>query len=613
VLVGALLAFYAWTAATSVGPNAPDRPSTSDSLGTSAVPLDPSNLLAQAFLHGRTDLGLPVPAGLRPFRDGRTASRRVALSGDYHDLSYYHGRLYGYWGPVPALTLFAPAHLITGRWMSQALAVLLYCAVGLCLSVALLRLLVRRLLPRTRTWLLLTAVASLGVGNLAPYLLRRPEVYEVAIAAAFCFATAALLLFAAALLRPEPSRLRLAAGSLCAGLAFGARPPLGIVVLFGLGAWVWMVRRGSVGGRGERVSAAAAALGPFALCVLAYAVYNTVRFGSPADFGIAYQLLAVAPESQLRLSYLPTGLWYYAIAPPLARVAFPFFSLPPPPAPPFRLPAGYQVEPTGGVLPTLPLVAFLALAPVALRSAGIELRNAVASTAAVGAALLLFDAAFLSGATMRYGADFRTLLLVPAILVWCALALRARPGWRRRTVAGVGCALAAWGILVSVMVSFAGEKGRLEALRPDTYASLARTFEPVSTLIAQISGHPLLVAVGDDDVGARGYDHLSLDGAAFDVGSAATTVRVVAPSTGIFRLRATVRRAAGLPRGGKVLLAVSANGTGAYGAVRGGVDTFSLRLRQGFNDLRLQAPVDLGGYEPAPGVPVARLEGVRVR
>ncbi len=63
------------------------------------------------------------------------------LEADGHplmDLSYYHGKLYLYFGVTPALVLFWPYAALTGHYLWHKEAVVVFCATGFLASVGLL-------------------------------------------------------------------------------------------------------------------------------------------------------------------------------------------------------------------------------------------------------------------------------------------------------------------------------------------------------------------------------------------------------------------------------------------------------------------------------------------
>jgi hypothetical protein len=142
------------------------------------------------------------------------------------DASYYQGKYYLYFGPVPALVLLLPYNLVTGWDLPLPLVALLFAAAGFGLSVAWFRVLQREFFPSAPVLLQFVGMAVLGLGNLAPVVLVRPLFYEVAALAGYAFTQAGLLAATLAWLRPARAGRWLLAASLCAGLAAGCRPNL---------------------------------------------------------------------------------------------------------------------------------------------------------------------------------------------------------------------------------------------------------------------------------------------------------------------------------------------------------------------------------------------------
>ena len=215
-LLALVAGFYLWTATSSANP-----------IRLGGDKTDYYNLQSDAFLHGQLSLLV------------RPAKELLALPNPYdpvanepyrlHDLSLYDGHYYLSWGPTPALMLFIPFRALALGDMPENLAVVLFSLGGLLFSVRLLRILLRRFLPDTPAWLEVVAVVALAFSNVAPFILRRPAVYEVAISAGYCFVFVGLYLLASGALAERPSLPRLGLGSLSLGLAWGCRPPLLLV------------------------------------------------------------------------------------------------------------------------------------------------------------------------------------------------------------------------------------------------------------------------------------------------------------------------------------------------------------------------------------------------
>lgn len=463
--------FYFWTATSAGSPLTWERPS-----------YDLYNRLADGFLAGRTSFLEEPPPELaklaNPYEPAANAPYRK-----YHDVTYYRGRYYLYFGPTPIVLLLAPWKALTGSSLPQNLAVVGFAWGSAGLGVLLLRQLRARFFPATGSGLFLGATAAVIFGSLWPVLLRRPIYYELAIAsAAFC-GLAALL----CLLRAEGSRRAsawLAGAGLALGFSVGARPDyvLGSLGVLGCLGWAWW-RATPAGPWPERLRGLARpvlAVGlPFAVLMLLLMAYNAARFGSVAEFGTSYMLAGSNQNgvSQVGLHYLPINAYYHLFAPPHLGVYFPFVLVTG--FPPFAPPAGYGgQENMYGALVVLPVL-WLGLALWR------NLRRGAAATpwqawARCAVALALGNLGFLSvlmGAANRYALDYvPVLVVVAAVAAWHFDARLA--GWRRGAWrGGLAVALAAT-LAFNFLVSLQHNE-LLKYHNPAGYAKIARTVNGV--------------------------------------------------------------------------------------------------------------------------------------
>src|SRR5579862_3498163 len=143
VLLGAVclfvLGFYAWTA----------RPNVRQMYGIS----DPADAyysqLVQGFRKGQLNLKREVPLGLTKLADpyDPVANASYQEENRLHDVSYYKGKLYLYFGVTPVIVLFWPYAALTGHYLFHKQAVAIFCAIGFLASVTLLCALRSRYFP----------------------------------------------------------------------------------------------------------------------------------------------------------------------------------------------------------------------------------------------------------------------------------------------------------------------------------------------------------------------------------------------------------------------------------------------------------------------------------
>jgi hypothetical protein len=598
LLIGA--GFYLWTAATtyplSLASNQPDY----------------YNQLAKALLHLHLSIGYAAP-GLVHLPDPYDPSQNAPYQAFYHDLSLYHGKLYLDWGPTPVVVLLVPLHLL-GLAASTSLAVALFAIVGLAFALGSLRVLLRQFdsLP---LWMGILAAAALVCSTAIPFLLRRPAIYEEAIAAGFCFAMAGVYIAVRAIARRRASLAALAAMSLCFGLATGSRPPL--IALGLLLVPVYLALRTTVAQR-QLLAALAAPLGT---CLLLLLAYNAVRFGNPLEVGQSYNLAGYNPRT-VHLSsaaFILPNLWYYVVSPPRPTILFPFLALAPPPFTwPLSNPAGYGAygtpEITGGLLAMTPLLLFGFALPW-LRRRRPQLVEPLASplliAAGAGVLVLLFLSFEFFGSTERYEVDFAAVFLLAALAGWFALSSGV-PGWRRKTVRIVGAVLALWGCFTGIAISFTGYYELLRTTHPGTWRSLEDATSPISTAMAEVAGHPVLGRVEAPYLSQISPVRLTTIGAGVEgfslpPGSSAN-LTIVAPAWGMAAIVARLQVGAALRPGATVSLLIhDASATPHYsGVLRTGLTRVPVELNRGVNHVTL-TPVATAINPPNPAVPADNL------
>ncbi len=483
-------AFYLWTAGSTYP------------LSLHSSLTNPYNLLADAFLHGRLSVG-PAPIQLLHLANPYDPAQNEAIQLHFsiHDYALYGGRLYLTWGPVPAIVLLVPMHLL-GFEPSSSLTAALFAIAGLGFALAALRVLLRQL-PDTPLWMCVLAACTLALASVVPYILRRPAIYEEAIAAGYCFAMAGIWLAISALADRRASLRRLVLMSLCFGLAAGSRPTLGLATLMLVPVYLSLraTRR-----RRELLLALAV---PVGMCALLLMAYNQTRFGNPLEYGTKYQLAGFNSQTAgfAASSNVIPGTLLYLVSPPRPAVLFPFIGIGPTPISDLiSLPANYLTSSvTGGLLPMTPIIVFLLALPWIWRRRPAllgPLASPLLILAGIGAACLLFVSYEFFSTTERYEVDFLTLFLFGALAAWFALSDELR-GRRRRLVRIGGGLLAAWSCLIGLGLSFTGEENTFAGTPSGAW--LIKVGSPLSTAIASVAGRPIL-----GEVFAPDYPRLTL-------------------------------------------------------------------------------------------------------
>lgn len=481
VLMGVAAWFFFWTATTAGSPLTFERPA-----------YDLYNRLADGFLAGQTSFPEEAPPELGRLENPYDPAQNAPYK-RYHDVTYFKGRYFLYFGPTPALVLLAPWKLLTGSSLPQNLAVVVFAWGAAALSVLLLLSIRRRFFPAVPAWQVLAMTLALLFGSLSPMLLRRPLYYELAVSSAVFFGLAAVLMLFKALTGSGRRWLALAGAGMCLGLAVGARPNylFGSVAVLSVCLLTWW-RGEAPAGRDERLRAlarpAAALLLPFAACIFALLLYNYARFENFLEFGTGYMLAGSNQTGmeQTSLRYVPINLYYYLLAAPQFSVYFPFVQVIH--FPPFAPPTGYSgQENTYGIAVALPVLWALGFVWAALRRGApaqpwhLWARVTVGFAAGNAAFLLM-----LMGAANRYMIDFVPLLMVLAML-GVMLGEATLAGWRRWLLRAGWLAALAVTLVFNVFVSIQ-HNGLMSHHNPEGYRRLAHAFNHWSPVWQKFAG-----------------------------------------------------------------------------------------------------------------------------
>jgi tetratricopeptide (TPR) repeat protein len=408
------------------------------------------NLLVQGFSAGQLSLTREAPSALAQLANPYDPRGYASCGQEVGDMSYYKGKLYLYFGVTPALMLFWPYVVLTGHYLLQRDAVVIFCLVGFLVSTGLLWTLWRRYFAEVSVGVVAIGMLALGLATGVPIMLARSDVYEVSISCGYALTMLTLAAVWKALDEPERRGWWLAGASLAYGLAVGARPSLlfGAAILLVPVAQAWRERR--------TVSAPlVTAVVPIALIGLGLMLYNALRFDSPFEFGVRYQLGGGSShftQQFFSLRYLWFNFRVYFLEPTRWSGQFPFVS-------DIAMTAsavGHEpAERTFGALTNIPLV-WLALAvPLAWRSRPVDASFVLRGFLAAVAMLFGIGALTLSlccYAAGRYEVEFLTTFVLLAVIGILGLERRVIE-WPRQRISGCA-ARCGWSLLLSFSVAF---------------------------------------------------------------------------------------------------------------------------------------------------------------
>lgn len=169
--------------------------------GTFLVDRSQYQQLADAFLHGRIWIDAHVPDWLAAMDNPYDEQARGTLgmqTGDPSrwDWAFYHGRYYCYFGPLPALLLFAPFKALTGTDLPTAVGCAFLAILACASLIFLIETLWKRYWHGTPRWLAVLVCTAIVAASGLTYLVLVPWFYSIPILASLALAPAGIALWA---------------------------------------------------------------------------------------------------------------------------------------------------------------------------------------------------------------------------------------------------------------------------------------------------------------------------------------------------------------------------------------------------------------------------------
>lgn len=432
-----------------------------------------------------------------------------AQNGPYrlHDASLYNNKYYIYFGPTPAITLFLPYFLFFGRHMSESLEMFIFSVGGFLWTVALLILLKRNYFNKIPEWMLLFSIIIMGFSNIIPYLLRRPAIWEAAIACGYFYFSASLFWFCLALNFKIPKVWMLALGSLFFGLSVGSRPNfIFFTILFPL-IYKKTIQNINDKSLNNKRNVMMSLLLPLFICLTLLGTYNYKRFNNPLEFGMKYVTgQHNTPKHKcFQLSNIPYNIYFNLLQPPTINSTFPFVHLLPSFPSFISLPKDYYyiLETVGGIFTCVPFCLLL-LTPALffyLKRKNSKFINdnfynddtirfpvlefLIITIPAIYNLLLIFTA---GSTSTRYHVDYVPYFLLGACIIWFNFDLLMNKTtrfyyWTKRVIILLGIFSSLFGIAYSIK----GQYNGLHDANIKKYSKLENQFKPLSNLIAEIA------------------------------------------------------------------------------------------------------------------------------
>lgn len=431
--------------------------------------------LARGFQSGQLHIPAQPDPLLSQLQNPYDPSARAGIEVP-HDITYYNGRYYLYWGPVPALFLLVWQSVFGGR-VGDLQLVFIFSS-GIFMAQFLILLSVWRwYFKQHPKWMLLISIFLTGVAGPVAFMLnnfRGARIYEAAISGGqFFFMGGVFFLFA--FFKKGVSKWLLFSAGVLLALAVGTR----FFLVISVGAVAALVVFG-IGRTNEGLLQKLLNLSFFVLPLFLGAVclgwYNWSRFGSIIESGLYYQLAGHNIQENypnlIKPVYAIQNMYNYLVAPPGFDAYFPFFfaeygsdvSV----FPAYNLPELYTSQQMTGLFYLVPFVVFSVIPLESLMFPGLKKRSLftresreddyfynwmVVNLGVTSLSAFVFLLTFF-WAAMRYIEDFfPSLIILSVIGFWQGYQMLAdKPALQKKYVS-IGLALAIVSIVMSNLIA----------------------------------------------------------------------------------------------------------------------------------------------------------------
>ncbi|GAB1469894.1 hypothetical protein MASR2M66_07710 [Chloroflexota bacterium] len=260
--------------------------------------------------------------------DPYSSEDRPGFGEDVWDLSLYKGKLYLYWGPIPAL-LLTPVQLLLGTSIRDMYLVYFFlCGLLIFNSLIILKIWDLFFFDMPVRYVILSIFL---IGLILPILwaLNIPDVYEAAIGTGQFFLIGGIYFIILAL-EKDFHKGYLFMGGLFWACSVGSRAinVFPIAFLTGLTLfWIWKIQNNARNWH-EIIQLAGTLITPLIFGGLVIAWYNWARFDSPIEFGLRYQITIYNLNRDSSIvfhpDYLPFNIYAYVFQPFEFISKFPF-------------------------------------------------------------------------------------------------------------------------------------------------------------------------------------------------------------------------------------------------------------------------------------------------
>lgn len=438
--------------------------------------------LAEAILQGKTYIdNYDVPQSLidmeNPY-DTVARSKQAEISGDSYrwDVAYFNGHYYVYFGIVPLLLMYLPFRAIFKAPFPSAVGIMGFSLIFAIGVFKLLDLICKKKFKSISVGTyLLTALTFVNCCGMA-FLVKRPDFYSVPIMTSMAFVIWGIYLWFKGLNADKNRLLNFFTGSLCMALSVGCRPQSVLICAIALPLFSGYFFKEKYIFKKRGIKELFTLAIPFVVIASGIMYYNYIRFGSPFDFGSAYNLTTNdVTRRGFSLGRTGLGIFTYLFQSPSFNATFPFIEQ-------VSIETNYMGKTIsencfGGLITSLPLLWFgFALPKVKTVLKEKKLFALTITLFLIGFALVIADTQA-GGLLQRYYSDFGYIFFLGAIFVIYSLCKKSNLSKNSNALNNLIFISALLSIFYTIALAFSVSDVTIDTENPTLFGTLRHIVE----------------------------------------------------------------------------------------------------------------------------------------
>ncbi|MBP5303365.1 MAG: hypothetical protein J6Z00_00505, partial [Clostridia bacterium] len=276
----------------------------------------------QALYNGHLYLDTEVSPSLATLENPYDTGERRGVAYTW-DFAFFEGKYYCYFGIVPTIFFLLPFRVITGQYFSSYYFAFLLGLGAILMLARIYRRLVNTFFKTINNVLYGFGLFTVLSGSMILFTAARSWFYEIPYNSCLLCSFCAINFAISAFTSKNHWKAHLLLTSIFIALAVGCRPVSGVVLLICL-ALIFRALKGS--SKKEWLQSALLVAAPLCVMAIFLCLINYWRFGSPFDFGSAYQL-TITDVRKVSIKNIPvvlTGIVKYLFQTPQVTGNFPF-------------------------------------------------------------------------------------------------------------------------------------------------------------------------------------------------------------------------------------------------------------------------------------------------